>query len=949
MIHPNDVERWRAKLDQIEAAAALNEEVQAHWQELTELRPTRDAEARQLVDELVASRDFKAFRAGADAWSRRPGPYVAFGGFGQMWLNQVANNLPDDPAVIDVLVSAFTTPSSVEEALQRFAEVEGVTRDLAGKGQPAVGRIPYVLSVFWATDDVTPGWPIIWKSAPDRMHDLGWVRSWSNVDRYVALVEAAHAFYPEQHHKLERLLWYLTEHEPFVGLNPVLAEMCAEAAELITSFTPGAGYADEAATDRAASLAAQLKGELALAGSGLLDEVRAATGLDLETSQLQLRTAFDKNSAYRADAYATWSLPGGMSVPGFRLWATKSGVALGVYGGWAGGGHQDLSDRANLVAAHLPAGHQFFEVRPHRSGDRLVPAGDYSQGEVFAGRWWSWDEAPADGPSWRSQILDRVRELTPVLRALADDQQGKSADADAPKPDVPELPDALARFKAERPYPNDKDDWHREQRDAFADALSADNLIIFDLDLFRLLVNGPRYGSPGPQSVLNSSLAAMDSVELDAFAGRLREFLWGEGETADRIDRALDWDDLGTKGLGESVLLKMLAVTRPRQFLPVFPLTGPMGKIAMLRRLGLPEPDTALSRGQQHVAANDTLRAALEPLLPGDPWGQAQFAYWLLNHPDGDGGNEEDLIKKAAEELLVAEPFLRHLEDLLQEKGQLIFYGPPGTGKTYLADRFAAALQPDSERRMIVQFHPSMSYEDFFEGYRPRLDTQGNMSYELRPGPLALMAAKAEASPGVPHVLIIDEINRANLPRVFGELLFLLEYRNKSVRTAYRPDEPFELPRNLFIIGTMNTADRSIAMIDAALRRRFHFIPFMPHEGAMQSLLADWLKKHGEPAWVAHLVDQVNDRLRTLLKGPHLQVGHSHFMVKAQDGHRPALTEERLERIWTYDVYPAIEDQLYGRPDQLDKFTWQHVLAEFGPSSQEKAASEVPQSDEGDG
>ena len=93
------------------------------------------------------------------------------------------------------------------------------------------------------------------------------------------------------------------------------------------------------------------------------------------------------------------------------------------------------------------------------------------------------------------------------------------------------------------------------------------------------------------------------------------------------------------------------------------------------------------------------------------------------------------------------------------------------------------------------------------------------------------MAEKAEAAPGVPHILIIDEINRANLPRVFGELLFLLEYRNKAVRTAYRPDEPFELPKNLFFIGTMNTADRSIAMVDAALRRRFHFIPFMPHEG----------------------------------------------------------------------------------------------------------------------
>jgi 5-methylcytosine-specific restriction enzyme B len=122
-------------------------------------------------------------------------------------------------------------------------------------------------------------------------------------------------------------------------------------------------------------------------------------------------------------------------------------------------------------------------------------------------------------------------------------------------------------------------------------------------------------------------------------------------------------------------------------------------------------------------------------------------------------------------------------------------------------------------------------------------------------------------------------------------------------------------------------------MVDAALRRRFHFIPFMPHEGAMRSLLADWLKKNNEPAWIASLVDQVNEQLRILLKGPHLQVGHSHFMVKPARTESRALTEERLARIWEYDVYPFIEDQLYGRPDQLEQFTWANVYTAYGPSS----------------
>jgi 5-methylcytosine-specific restriction protein B len=242
---------------------------------------------------------------------------------------------------------------------------------------------------------------------------------------------------------------------------------------------------------------------------------------------------------------------------------------------------------------------------------------------------------------------------------------------------------------------------------------------------------------------------------------------------------------------------------------------------------------------------------------------------------------------------------------------------------------------------MVVQFHPSMSYEDFFEGYRPRVDDAGQMTYELRPGPLALMARRAEDSPGVPHVLIIDEINRANLPRVFGELLYLLEYRKKWVRTAYRADEPFELPANLYFIGTMNTADRSIAMIDAALRRRFHFIPFAPHEGPLSGVLRRWLKDNGEPAWVASMVDRVNEQLKVLLRGSHLLIGHSHFMVGGAGASKPVvLNDERLRRIWDYGIYPFIEDQLHGKPEKLAGFTWDAVRKAYGPGTASAAEAQ---------
>ena len=275
----------------------------------------------------------------------------------------------------------------------------------------------------------------------------------------------------------------------------------------------------------------------------------------------------------------------------------------------------------------------------------------------------------------------------------------------------------------------------------------------------------------------------------------------------------------------------------------------------------------------------------------------------------------------------------RRILERVDKNAQTLVQGPPGTGKTFMAQRFAAALQPDPAKRAIVQFHPSTSYEDFFEGYRPRLDAGGAMVYELRKGPLALLAEAAEADPTTPHVMIIDEINRANLPRVFGELLFLLEYRSHSVMTSYRPDEGFQLPANLYFIGTMNTADRSIALVDAALRRRFHFLPFMPHEGPMEGLLARWLVKNDGPVWVAGLVDRVNDELRQILRGPHLQIGHSHFMSTDLD-------DEKLRRVWQYGIYPFIEDQLYGREDVLATFTWDAVEARHGEAARAEAASD---------
>ena len=277
---------------------------------------------------------------------------------------------------------------------------------------------------------------------------------------------------------------------------------------------------------------------------------------------------------------------------------------------------------------------------------------------------------------------------------------------------------------------------------------------------------------------------------------------------------------------------------------------------------------------------------------------------------DGESGLvlPSESLKDVAKRLLWHPAHLRNIQRLLQDKRQIVFYGPPGTGKTYVALELAHHFAGAEDATDLVQFHPSYAYEDFVEGYRPA-DKSGQPGFELQPGPLKRIADKARSQPDATHVLVIDEINRGNVARVFGELYFLLEYRNREISLQYS-EKQFSLPKNLWFIATMNTADRSIALVDAALRRRFRFVEFSPHESPIKNLLRDWLRERKPDfLWVADLVDLANSKL----PDRHLAIGPSYFMHNELD-------DEWVELIWKHSIIPYLEEQLFGDDALLAEF-----------------------------
>ena len=316
---------------------------------------------------------------------------------------------------------------------------------------------------------------------------------------------------------------------------------------------------------------------------------------------------------------------------------------------------------------------------------------------------------------------------------------------------------------------------------------------------------------------------------------------------------------------------------------------------------------------------------------PGSQGGELAGEDDMDDEGNGDEVTEAATPGYSVDDILKDGCFLKHSEieqqlDRLRDKKNLILQGPPGTGKTWLAKRLAFALigQKDESKVRVVQFHPNLSYEDFVRGWRPT----GEGKLSLADGVFMEAIEAATKAPTSKFVVVIEEINRGNPAQIFGELLTLLEASKRNPSEALElcyPDadgtrRPVYVPENLYVVGTMNVADRSLALVDLALRRRFAFMSLEPRFGDV------WRKWVVKECGVDHvLASDIERRMAALNKtiaadtrlGKQFQIGHSYVTPNHRletDG-----TQKWFQQVVETEIGPLLEEYWFDAPAEAQK------------------------------
>ncbi|MCL6603992.1 MAG: AAA family ATPase [Paenibacillus sp.] len=284
----------------------------------------------------------------------------------------------------------------------------------------------------------------------------------------------------------------------------------------------------------------------------------------------------------------------------------------------------------------------------------------------------------------------------------------------------------------------------------------------------------------------------------------------------------------------------------------------------------------------------------------------------VLEWKKSNGVNKETGINPTPIYSQEDELLFSKLEQALMRKGQCILYGPPGTGKTFMARRYIewkhTQLNLNQGQNVeICTFHPSFNYEDFIEGFKPIAGDNGTVAFQLEKGIFSSLCEKAQNSPETPYFLIIDELNRGNVPKIFGEIITLLEKDKRGMKLRLpQSKDNFSIPINLNIIATMNTSDRSIKMMDAALKRRFAFIECMPRYSLLESEIENLGLSLGT------ILKALNDAL-VKFQGRDKQIGHAYFMKNGQ-----AISSlSDLKEVYELEVIPLIQEYCFDNYELL--------------------------------